>query len=792
MSTRIARILAASSLIVGCTGTIEPNEGAVPRSPTGVASKPIIVTPTGPAIADELVVGFTRDTQPAEIDIAVLDLGGEVVWHALYSDRYVVRFDDAAAASAAARALARHPDVEEVSYNHIHSGSGIGTSPIDLQWNLHGMGLDPADSWGLAAPVNVAVLDTGVAYEDYADELGAYAVAPDMATTLFAPGYDFVNDDDHANDDQGHGTHVAGVIAAAGGIAAVAPGAVIIPVKVLDAANQGTELALAEGIFYAVDQGADVINMSLSFSPAYFPTRYLQGAIDYASQHGVVMVAAVGNHGGEVVTYPAAFRDVVAVGASRLRYNYRVKDPEDPWAWAAWRLKPATYSNAGSLVDVSAPAGLIDRDVDGDGNPEAVLAQTFAGDPTEFDYYFYAGTSQAAAEVSGVAAMMLGARPELSPFQVRALVGETARPRGWRILDAEVGRGYLRADRAIYAAEGAGATQSRPRFFTTTYLVVDELGKDKRRASVDVEVVDEDGHPVPWVVVYGTFTGATYSSARGVTNHHGQVSLKSSKWSDPTGTLVAFQVDAVAGWGAFDRPRGFVRIDSCSLDRLASFATASGIGTSPIGLDYSLPGGGNDLSSLRLLNYSWDLATVPMTVAVDSEWLMSVDPNADLMRVVSFGSGIGTSPIDIGPLSFHESWLATMPFLAEESDECVDLLVRTFAGGELEAPFNPVIPDPNGDCQDDDSCEELVLLLGEMWDAWGTGIGTSPVWEPGLGITQPAFDHLAATMQDYVSFGASTDASPVGDYGAVLDAAGIGLTPASDEPAGGTGIEAMN
>ena len=74
-------------------------------------------------------------------------------------------------------------------------------------------------------------------------------------------------------------------------IAPIAPDTDILPIKVLDADNLGTELALAEGIRYAVDNGADVINMSLSFPPTYFPSRMLQSAVDYASQNGVVLVA---------------------------------------------------------------------------------------------------------------------------------------------------------------------------------------------------------------------------------------------------------------------------------------------------------------------------------------------------------------------------------------------------------------------------------------------------------------------------------------------------------------------
>ena len=125
-----------------------------------------------------------------------------------------------------------------------------------------------------------------------------------------------------------------------------------------------------------------------------------------------------------------------------------------------------------------------------------------------------------------------------------------------------------------------------------------------------------------------------------------------------------------------------------------------------------------------------------------------------------------------------------------DGEECVDLLVRTFAP---TADESPVIPDPDGNCQDAGTCEELRDLLGDMWNAWGAGIGTSPVWNPGIGISEAFFDHLATTMQVYVDFGTSGGASPVGDYGLVLDAAGMGLTPLSGAISEeGTGIAAMN
>jgi serine protease len=142
-----------------------------------------------------------------------------------------------------------------------------------LQWNLHALELMPMNRLPTAEGIVLALLDTGVAYETYSDARGDYVAAPDLAGVRFAPGYDFINDDAHPNDDQRHGSHLAGILAATRGIASLAPDATILPVKVLDADNSGTELALAEGIRFAVDEGAHVVNLSLSFSPTYFPSR---------------------------------------------------------------------------------------------------------------------------------------------------------------------------------------------------------------------------------------------------------------------------------------------------------------------------------------------------------------------------------------------------------------------------------------------------------------------------------------------------------------------------------------
>jgi serine protease len=761
-------------LVAACAAPEPASPPEQPRTPTAVAGKPVVATPTGPAIADELIVRFAAgvsDGRGAELAGA---FGGELIWRGPRTGAAVVRFADRAAADAARRAMRALPEVAWVGRSQVAEGAGISTSPgpIDLQWNLPALRLDPDRGPDSAGGVRIAVLDTGAAYEDYTDGIASYALAPDLAGVSFVAPYDLVNLDDHANDDQGHGTHITGVIAASGGIAAISSGAEVVPVKVLDATNRGTELALAEGILHAVDSGADVINMSLSFSPGFFPSPVLQQAVDEAARRGVILVASVGNHGSDLVAYPAAFRDVIAVGASALTDAYH---PSSGTAWASAhaKLAPTDYSNRGYAVDVVAPAGRIDRDRDGDGNPEAIIAQSFVGDPTAFDYILYAGTSQAAAQVSGIAAVMRARNSSLSPSSLRALLGETARRDGAELLTTSAGRGFARADLATGQAGLGRVDRPRARFSAATAVVLRQIGAD-RVAEATVEIADAAGAPAAGVTVYGTFTGNVVASATGVTGADGIVRFLSPPLGDDA-VIAAFQVDAVASGATVDRPSGFVRIDSCSLGLLSDFAVASGINTSPgpITVRYDeLPA--DAIATVTLLNYAWTGAVAPMAVAVDESWYRSEFAGSEALTVRAFGWGINTSPLVIDPArSFHPS--VTQVWQPTVAGSCVDLVVRTAFVGATTGAVSPIIADPTGDCGG--SCDQLDQLLLEMWQAWGAGIQTSPVWQPGSGVDQTVFDRLAAVMQRYVDFGGDAMSQAVGTLGDVLDAAGIGLMP---------------
>jgi serine protease len=319
------------------------------------------------------------------------------------------------------------------------------------QWNFAGPnGVDAPRAWAnlvaAGAPggagVTVAVVDTGIAYTNRAP----YRISPDLAEAQFVPGWDFVDNDPYPLDENGHGTQVASTIAEetnnSYGLTGLAYGARIMPIRVLDAHGDGDAVRIARGVVYAVDHGATVINISLTFDPGVTAVQIpeLLRAFDYAARRGALVVAAAGNDGAGAIDYPARSSSVLAVGAT-TEFGC-----------------VASYSDYGPELDLVAPGGGSDAEVPGDPNCQAgragrpIYQITLQGAPDRFGISSgYMGTSMAAPHVSATAALVLasrvlGSRP--TPAAIASRLERTARDLGPAGRDNRYGWGLLDAGAA--------------------------------------------------------------------------------------------------------------------------------------------------------------------------------------------------------------------------------------------------------------------------------------------------------------------------------------------------------
>ncbi len=295
------------------------------------------------------------------------------------------------------------------------------------QWNMHKIDVEKAWTATTGRGVIVAIIDTGVAYEDYE----RFHEVEDLKETKFVKGWNFITGNEHANDDHGHGTHVAGTVAQSTnngiGVVGVAPNVSIMPIKVLSARGSGKLSDIAEAIRLAADRGAKVINMSLG---GPIGSGILDSAVKYAYKKGVIIVCAAGNSASENVSFPARYPQCIAVSATRY---------DDQLTF---------YTNRGKRVDIAAPGGDMNVDQNGDGMRDGILQNTIGiGDPTTENYALFQGTSMAAPHVAGAAALLVSlgvTRPEA----VREILRDTARKEG---LDLEkgYGGGVLDVGRAV-------------------------------------------------------------------------------------------------------------------------------------------------------------------------------------------------------------------------------------------------------------------------------------------------------------------------------------------------------
>ncbi len=304
-------------------------------------------------------------------------------------------------------------DTEYIEPNYMYYQLEVPNDPeYNKQWNLHNINVEQAWDETKGDGVTVAVIDTGV------------TKVPDLKSTKVIKGYDFVNDKISANDDNGHGTHVAGTIAQSTnngyGVAGIAYEAQIMPLKVLSAGGGGTVADIAEAIKFAADNHADVINMSLGGGGE---SHLMKEAINYAYDKGVVIVAAAGNENRNASSYPARYPRVISVVATD----------------AAGEKAP--YSNYGAGVDISAPGG---------SETAKIIQNTIDPSTGESTFVGFQGTSMAAPHVAGVAAL-IKASGISEPEQVLDVLKKSAR----RVQEDPLnhfGAGHLNAAEAVKLA----------------------------------------------------------------------------------------------------------------------------------------------------------------------------------------------------------------------------------------------------------------------------------------------------------------------------------------------------
>ena len=343
---------------------------------------------------------------------------------------------------------------------------------FDWAWNLRIIHAYDAYDIRRGDPrVVVAILDTGVAYED--NDVPSYERVRLWPTTQrykpsvelpgpFVAGWDFVHDDPNADDDDGHGTNVATILAGQpnnrAGSAGVAPGVTIMPIKVIDWQRDSDMSWITAGIRFAADHGAHIMNLSLGFPPLdtfrfrgyteneirdFF--RPLREAVNHAQGRGVILVAASGNYGASEVSLPAGYPGVIAVGAS---------DPDG-------RL--ASYSSWGTKQDFIAPGGDF-GDLNHDRLQDAVFVYSIKpfrsegslAKPDSFGVFPFFGTSGAAPHVAGAIALLMSGGMRAQGAMTNVLAQTSIRPPefGPTGINVLYGAGLIQLDAALRAAKG--------------------------------------------------------------------------------------------------------------------------------------------------------------------------------------------------------------------------------------------------------------------------------------------------------------------------------------------------
>ena len=429
MQTRHRTVLglAAGAALVGAGFAAFHTHGASAAS-AGARLEPVrsvAIDVTAPLGADddgadtipgEIAVDLRDDLSDADVaDLAAkyhLALRPASEWSTTH-DKIEVSDVPVSAEESVIEELSHDARVEHAEPMGVYKATFVPDDPLyEKQWHLTRVGAEKAWSYTCGQGVTVAIIDTGVACFDK----GPFSRGSDLAGTRCEGGWNFVDDSPVAQDDHGHGTHVAGTVAQTTnngkGTAGLAYCATLMPIKVLSKQGFGSTANVAEGIRYAADNGAQVINMSLG---GPIKSRILEDAVNHALAKNVVVVAAAGNSG-RSVGWPAAYPGVIAVSAT---------DDKDNIAW---------FSSRGPQVAIGAPGvAVTQQTVCNGGKDKCEIFGTFNG------------TSMASPHVAGVAAMV-ESMGITSGTAVRDVLTSSARPKSEKNL---FGAGILDGGAAV-------------------------------------------------------------------------------------------------------------------------------------------------------------------------------------------------------------------------------------------------------------------------------------------------------------------------------------------------------
>ncbi len=303
--------------------------------------------------------------------------------------------------------LKKDPNVEYVEPDYVAQALLTPNDPYFPVYQWHHSKISTPKAWDKTtgnSSITIAVIDTGV---DPTNE--------DLVGRV-TNGYDFVENDSNPFDDNGHGTQVATIAAGAGnnlrGGAGVAWKSTIIPIKVLDYDGYGSYSSIADGIIYAADRGAKIINLSLGGPDN---SALIQDAVNYAWNKGCLIIAAAGNEGINEPLYPASCENVISVSA--------LTDTDNLAYWSSY----------GANVDISAPGDNLFTSASGN------------------QVVSVSGTSFSSPLVAGVAALALSVNSSLTPSQLASCLFSNVDDLGIRGKDIYYGHGKVNAEKVITA-----------------------------------------------------------------------------------------------------------------------------------------------------------------------------------------------------------------------------------------------------------------------------------------------------------------------------------------------------